>query len=105
MIDRLAIAQVAATLAALNLVCTGTVIEEPICVPGETVQCQCPDERTGAKACKSDGAGWGGGVGGGPCAEWDDEDAGPDWDDDDDWDGEDWDDDDYVGDDDREDGP
>lgn len=110
------IAVAVALIAALNLVCQGTVLEEPICVPGETVQCQCPDGRTGAKACKSDGSGWECCVCTGPCPEWDDDDAGPhvgddddfvldddDWDDDDADD--DWDDDDYVGDDDREDGP
>ena len=95
--------------------CAGVVVEEPICVPGETVQCQCPDGRTGAKACKSDGSGWECCVCTGPCPDWDDDDTwstGDDDDlvidddqgdgdiDDDDWDDDDWDDDD-AGDDDR----
>lgn len=70
-------------LAAGGLRCVGTMIEEPICVPGETVQCQCPDGRTGAKACKSDGSGWECCVCTGPCPGLGDDDAWPPLDDDD----------------------
>ncbi len=81
--------------------CYGTVVEEPVCVPGETVQCECPDGRTGAKACKSDGSGWECCVCTGPCPGQDDDDAWPLDDDDIDMD-DDWydDDDDTPGDDD-----
>jgi len=109
-----ALALVVAALAACNWVCAGMVVEEPICVPGETVQCECPDGRTGAKACKSDGSGWECCVCTGPCPEWDDDDAWPPLGDDDDFIGDDdtpmdddqdddWDDD--TGDDDRGGGP
>jgi hypothetical protein len=98
----------AACLALGGLQCTGTVVEEPICVPGETVQCACPDGRTGAKACKSDGSGWECCVCTGPCPGLDDDDAWPPLDDDDidmddDWDGDDDVDDDDTGDDDMDD--
>lgn len=71
-------------LAVGGLQCAGTMIEEPICVPGETVQCLCPDGRTGAKACKSDGSGWECCVCTGPCPGLDDDDAWPPLGDDDD---------------------